>query len=100
MSVFVNIVRYDKGKFVKITAADLKAAVKKLPGFDLVQDPEVDAVGVSLPNTGMFAELGSAGALSCQYDRAPDGKQLLAALQKLAAKIPGAVVEDEEGNAC
>jgi hypothetical protein len=100
MSVFVNIVRYDKGKAEKISVAHLKAAVKKLPGFDIVFDRETGAVGVSLPKLGMFAELGSAGALFCPYDRAPDGTQLLAAMHILAAKIPGAVVEDEEGNAC
>jgi hypothetical protein len=100
MSVFVNIVRYEKRKFAPITEADVKAAVKKLPGFKIVHDDESDAIAVSLPKTGMFAELESTGVLSCQYNRAPDGKQLLAALNKLAAKISGAVVEDEEGNVC
>jgi hypothetical protein len=100
MSVFVNVVRYDKRKFAPITEADLKVAVKKLPGFGIVRDEESDAIGVNLPKTGMIAELETTGVLSCQYERAPNGNKLLAALNKLAAKLPGAVVEDEDGNIC
>src|SRR6185503_11952951 len=98
MSVFVNIARYEKKRFVKITEGDLKAAVKKLSAFGIVRDDESEAIGVSLPKIDMIAELESTGILSCQYDRAPDGKKLLAVLKKLAATIPGAVVEDEDGN--
>jgi hypothetical protein len=98
MSVFVNISKYDKGKFVKITEADIKAAVKNLPGYRIVRDKESDAVAVVMPQTPMFAELEATGVLLCQYDRAPDGDKLIKALQKLAAKIPGAVVEDEDEN--
>src|SRR5215208_7164808 len=100
MSVFVNVVRYDKGNFEPITEADLKAAVKKLSGFGLGRDKEIGAVGVSLPRMDMIAELETTGVLSCQFDRGPDGNKLLAALNKLAAKIPGAVVADEDGNVC
>jgi hypothetical protein len=100
MSVFVNISRYDKGKFVMITEAELKAAVKKLPGYGIIRDTESGAVGVTLPQMEMIAELEDTGILSCPYDLAPNGEKLIKVLKKLAAKIPGAVVEDEDENPC
>src|SRR5262245_11682396 len=100
MSVFVDIVRYDEdgpdgGNMEPITKADLQAAVKKLPGYQL--HSEDDLLAVELGKLQAFAEL-EEGVLSCRYDMVEDGKALLKALWKLATKIPGAVVEDEEGN--
>src|SRR5262245_53615612 len=100
MSVFVNISRYDNGKFVKITEADVKGAVKKLPGYRIVRDKEIEGVCVSMPQTPIVAELVDTGVLLCPYDRAPNGDKLIKALKKLAAKIPDAIVEDEDENPC
>jgi hypothetical protein len=100
MSVFVNISRYEEGEFVPMTEADVKAAVKKLPGYRIVRDKESKAIAVVMPQTPIAAELEDTGILWCQFDCAPNGDKLIKALKKLAAKIPGAVVEDEDENPC
>ena len=100
MSVFVNVSRYLDGEFAPISEADVQAAVKKLPGYRIIRDKESDAIAVIMPQTPIAAELEDTGILSCPYDRTPNGDNLIIALKKLAAKIPGAVVEDEDENPC
>jgi hypothetical protein len=103
MSVFVNVVKYDdqtgkRRKFAKITKADLNAAVKQIPRFKVVTEEE--GTVVEMGNKSLFVELESTGILSSRISENTDIDDLLERLKKLASKIPGAVVEDEEGNEC
>ena len=47
----MNVLRYKKTKFEAITEADLKTAVKAMPGFEIVRDKEFGAVGVRMPKS-------------------------------------------------
>jgi hypothetical protein len=103
MSVFVNIVRYEdtgkrRRKFVPITEADLKAAVKQIPRYKVVTEEEGSVVEMGSKN--LFVELESSGILSSRISERTDIDRLVEAMKKLASKIPGAVVENEDGSAC
>jgi len=102
MSVFLDIVRYERSgkrkRTVDITKADLEDAAKQIPRFKVVHAHGQTAVQMGRGN--LFAVL-EEGILSSQifFDET-DVDQLLGALKKLAGKIPGAVVETEDGQEC
>jgi hypothetical protein len=101
MSTFVDIVRYDEngpdgGAVIPLERNEIEAAIRQLPTYKSVDDEEGWAVKLS--GTGLFAVLDDeSGILSCQLEDSSDADMVLEALRKLASKIPGAVVQDEEG---
>lgn len=99
MSTFVFVTRYDEagpegGEILDIDRDDIEAAISSLRNFELFE--EDGDLGVKLP--GLPNPLVKDGAgLSCQLDHQTDTDHLLEVLREFASKIPGAVVEDEEG---
>lgn len=103
MSTFVGITCYGPGgreaaNLRRLRREDLEAAVASLPRFKLVD--EDGALGVKLPGSHQLAVLEGSGVLSCQLDGQTDTELLIDDLRELASTIPGAVVEDEDGNEC
>jgi hypothetical protein len=76
----------------------LNAAVKQIPRYKVVTEEE--GTVVELGSKYLFVELEPSGILSSRISENTDIDDLLERLNKLAMKIPGAVVEDEEGNEC
>lgn len=93
MSIFLEVVRADGN--AAIAESDIENAVSGLSGYRIIRDG--GTTGVALPGTPIVAVLEN-GILTCQLDYQADVDLVVAALQGLAASIPEAVVQDEEGN--
>ena len=101
MSTFLDIARYenrdsDFGERLPITPEHLDAAAARQPQFQVLR--EEGALGVRVLSNAV-AVLEEGGRLSCRVERGVDTELLTRTLCELAALIPDAVVEDEEGNA-
>lgn len=95
MSTFVDIVRYaEGGEILPLRREDVAAAIRHLPTYAIVE--EEAGWAVKLPGTGLFA-VPEGRTLSCQLSHSTDVDLLIDVLRKLASAIPGAVVQDEEG---
>ena len=102
MSTFINVTCYDEngreaGDIRRLRCSDLERAVNLLPTFKLVN--EDGSWGIKLPGLHTTVVLEAGGTLSCQLDRQTDIDHLIDQLRTLAAALPNAVIEDEEGEA-
>ncbi|TWT36889.1 hypothetical protein KOR34_18340 [Posidoniimonas corsicana] len=98
MSTFVHVTRYSeaapqRGEVRNIGRRDIESAVASLPGYKLIEQ-DGDLI-ITLPGT-QAALIKEGPSLSCRIDPQTSVDELLSRLRVLAAKIPGAVVEDEQ----
>lgn len=100
MSTFIDIVCYDSGgpelgNIVRLTRKDLEQLAADLPKYNLHDTDRT--ISIQLPGCHVHAVLERRGILTCQLDQSTDVSMLLDALRELASHLPGAVVQDKEG---